>query len=264
TGFILASFLAIVKDRPWLAWSLFGVAICFKLMAVFFLPFLIYWYFRDWKGWKRFSNLAPLSSVATIIILSILSVLAGNAPFGRIVDLYAVWSTYKSHFHTFLVGGPVASLWNFYNDINLKYLAIGLAVVLVLAAMLYVWKFVRFKQSSLKTGIDWQLLILFTTIVLPYTLPYMLDRYLFLAGMMSFVICLINPRREFYIIFAVLMYVTFWSWDIFVWSDAIFSSGDDFMLFNVVVSTILIGGLLIYLGHLISKNRTIPKKESAK
>jgi hypothetical protein len=257
--FILASWLAVLKQRPWLAWTMFGIAVSFKLMAVFFLPFLIYQTARNWRSSKLAARLSPLGSILAVAAVSLPGIIAGNLPFGKVLDIYFDRLTTHSLFESALVGGgggAAVNVWKFNNDISLKYLAIAVAGLLTLAVAVFIWKFVRPHKPAAQRGIDGDLLLLSTATILPFTLPFMLDRYLFLAAVLSYVICFKHPNQTNIIIAAILNYVVFWMNDIYFW---VFLAGHyTSPLVPPPMGLILLtGGLIIYMFYLMYKNSTL-------
>lgn len=77
TFFCLASFLFLLKEKYTLAFTMFGFALCFKLQALFFVPFLIVLYLTK----KKFSILQFLQPVSMVFLFGLLGRSKGDSIF---------------------------------------------------------------------------------------------------------------------------------------------------------------------------------------
>jgi Gpi18-like mannosyltransferase len=265
-SFILASFLALLKNRSWLAWAMFGVSASFKLMAVFFLPFLVYWTLKNWRKSSVAQRLAPLGSAVAVVAMSIPGLLAG-LPFGNVLNIYFDRMTTHVFFSDTIVGvggSGVVNMWMFFNHSSMKYWAIALAGLLTIAVFVFVWKYVRTnKAAPPQHGIDEKLLLLATASILPFTLPFMLDRYFFLPALLSYLLCFKRPDGPTIFVAVILNFVVFWTNDIYIW---IVQAGyhTSPLVPPPLILVILAGGVIIYMFYLIYKSSIIYKANHEK
>ena len=91
TSFLVFSALFFVKDKPLLGIVFFGLALSFKLQAIFFLPILLLYYVCR----KRFSCLAFLLIPATLIVTSLPGIVYGRS-------LFDFWEIYSEQTITYL------------------------------------------------------------------------------------------------------------------------------------------------------------------
>jgi len=79
--------LAAIRRRPALAWFILGVAVSFKLMAIYVVPFLVVLYLVQFSSMKIISRLAPLFSALGLILMSLPGLIAGQSVFNATVGM---------------------------------------------------------------------------------------------------------------------------------------------------------------------------------
>jgi Gpi18-like mannosyltransferase len=183
TVFIMAGIAAAVAHRS--AWSagMFGVAIAFKLQAIFLFPLLFVRVLRGDASWRSLVAAPvafvlcdvpawllgrPLGELASVYLKQAdeLKALNLNAP-----SVYAVFPVGVEHAEIRRAG----TLW-----------ALALCIALV-----------TFLSRSAGTLESWRLVQVATiiAIVVPFTLPSMHERYFYCADVLSVLVALRNPRR---------------------------------------------------------------------
>lgn len=244
TTFLLLSWWAVTKNRPWLTWTLFGMALAFKLQAIFFLPFLGYWWFISNKiqkpifTKKNLTILSPLSALAILFITSLPALLAGRS----LISIFSVYSGQVSDGGTNYSLGSGNSLLRILVDplnadnIYLAKPAIILTAVIVLSIL------VAFMLSKYRSKIR-ELYYLPLTIltVVPFFLPFMRNRYSFSAEIFAFVFAF-ALRKRWLILVAILLQTTVLPlYADYIWKDgAIHWNGAISSLIQLCIITVML------------------------
>ena len=188
--FILLAFYACLRKKSSLCLLFTGIAVSFKLQAVFFLPFLVILWLRDEGIRLRDFLLIP----ASYVVLSIPAWLMGRS----FTELMTVYFDQSSYYPWGTLEYPNA--WAFLGEImpderHMKELAGGgilftFAILGILAYVIYRKK-IRIDQEMAVT------LALLTIALTVYCLPHMHDRYGFLIDIFAILYGLIRPERFF-------------------------------------------------------------------
>lgn len=186
TSFILLSLVMILRRRFKLVWLFFGIAISFKLQAIFFAPVLLYVWFNGKGDWKD-----PLISIATFVLLSIPPWFAGR-PLMECLSVYLhqygfepLLSANMPNFYFWLP----QSLYAYINGVGVLFAA-GLVMIMTYLVIL------KMKYSPRN-------LVLFTALMalaVPYLMPQMHDRYFFLFEVMAIVLTLVDLRLIYFLV----------------------------------------------------------------
>lgn len=102
TFFVMLALYMLLRDKEKAAFAALGIAVAFKMQAMFILPFFIIYYVIE----KRYSILYGLISLATFYIMALPGVLSGRsvwAPFQIYLEQKGVWTNLFVNFPSFLV-----------------------------------------------------------------------------------------------------------------------------------------------------------------
>ncbi len=198
TFFVLASVFALLNDKYNLTFILYGMALAFKLQAIFFMPVLIFIYFVK----KKFSMLHFFWIPFTMIVTSIPCFIAGRG----IKEIYYVYRKQVDHYVVVHMNYP--SFWTIFNSAEytgvyeiFKWMAIFFAVAVlgILMVMLIAQK-VRISNKVL----------MYVSFLFTYTcvlfLPAMHERYGFCYEILAIPLLFINKKTA--PLFLSLMYLT--------------------------------------------------------
>lgn len=175
------TFLIQRKMRP--AFSFLGLALAFKLQAIFFLPLFIVVWLTD-KGCKlRHFLLLP----AVMVAAGLPAILMGRPP----RDVFGVYGLQIGWMRTMTAGCP--NLYSFAPDMEFGYFA-PVAILATLALLGLMAVFILRGDRSL-TAQELLLLAVWSSIVCVYLLPDMHERYLFAADILLIVLALSTGRR---------------------------------------------------------------------
>jgi Gpi18-like mannosyltransferase len=208
--FLVLSWRAIIKNKPWAAWLLFGVALAFKLQAIFFLPFLAYWWFasstlrRPVFTKQNVSLLAPLAAPLVVLVLALPALAAGRS----LASSFSVYFTQVADTGNTVSLGSGITMFQLLVDVkdqSILYLSqpavfIAMAVVIGLIAF-----YILFNRNTRDK--DMYLLPQVILLIIPFMLPYMRNRYSFAAELFTILFALCT-RRKWFIITAILLQIT--------------------------------------------------------
>lgn len=185
-AFVLHALACALDRRPGWSVALLAVAFSFKLQTIFLIPlWCVLWYSRRVKF--RHLLLFPVTYVLTILPAFLL-----GKPLGDILGVY--WGQTYAYTDKLMYNAPsVFALFPYYAQVDVSFwskVGIGAAFLLVLAVL----GFLFFHRDNLS---GWKILAagVVMAIGVPYLLPYMHERYFFLADCLTLVWFCVDKRR---------------------------------------------------------------------
>jgi len=179
TSFALLSFWAILKNRWSLAWTLFGVALAFKLQAIFFFPVIA-------LGWihKKGEWYSPAWGAVSFLFLSLPPILFGrslSSTMSVYLNQYGAQPQLTSNAPTIYSWFP-AQLSGFLTPASLIF-----AAALLLCLFLACYVLVVYNKAILPLILS-SFLLLF-----PFILPQMHERYFFMFEISVLILAILRP-----------------------------------------------------------------------
>jgi len=240
SAFCLLSWWALTTRKPWWAWGFFGVAISFKIQAVFFLPVLIYRLVFTMAGWRRLSRreklscLSPLAAVAAFFLGLVPAQLTGGrlpALLGRYFSVNSSFTGNADH-----MVANAANVWQLVgaNPFTLSSGAVVFTVALVIIMTLA--NLVRTTRSAVQENFMFPFAIV---MVIPFFLPNMHERYFFLAEVFAAVFAIVT-RRLFFIASAVLLQFTMY----ISYAPFLFAANQSGPLITLAMMAVINGAIL--------------------
>ena len=189
TFFMVAAFVFLIREKYTAAFLLYGCSFAFKLQAVFFLPFLLFYYVWSKKisFWRFFLALIP------ILVFSLGALTQGrnvSSLFTIYRDQIAVedprisWN-YPS-FWLLLVKNIPSDGSDHYQELHIMCLAV---TILILGAVM-LWMVQR-KEINRKTLLLLAVWMLYTCV---FFLPSMHDRYAYPVVILTLLGCFLEPK----------------------------------------------------------------------
>jgi Gpi18-like mannosyltransferase len=208
--FLVLSWWTIIKHKPWLAWIFFGVALAFKLQAIFFLPFLIYWWFVNNKiqkpifTKKNLPILAPLIAPVVVIVSTLPALLSGRS----IASSVSVYTTQLGDSGTTISLGSGVNVFHLLVDVrnqDVLYLAQPAVFITMAILVMLIISYLIFNRRTRDK--DTFLLLQTILLIIPFMLPYMRNRYTFAAEIFTILFAILT-RRKWFIVTAILLQTT--------------------------------------------------------
>jgi Gpi18-like mannosyltransferase len=181
---LAALVVAFALRERWAAMMMvFGVAVAFKLQAIFIAPFLLYMVLS-----RRVSPRYFLLPVLSYAVMMLPAWLAGRPAWG----LATVYLEQAGAYHWLSMNAP--NPWAFVQYTRLLSYEAGVllgsaaavVIALVLGALTVRWRRLR--------GGDLLLLSVMVAAAMPYVLPKMHERYFFLADILAYALAVTRPR----------------------------------------------------------------------
>lgn len=194
TTFLVACLYFLLAGRQAAAFVAFGVAISFKLQAVFFAPLLL------WLLMPKLARQGALSLAAIVRSRDVLLMLLVPAVYlvtiippwlaGR--SLFSLLATYPEqpfYYQELNIGAPTLYVW-VSNDL---YAWWPLGMLAAPVAALLVARHLYRKQATMTPELT-ALLATFSVLLMPYLLPKMHERFFFPADVIAIVLAFYRPR----------------------------------------------------------------------
>lgn len=182
TTFIVFALYYLYKEKMTKSFIFLGLSFSFKLQFVFILPVYLILYFKK----KNFSIINFLIIPLVDVILCIPSIIAGKP----ILECLLVYANQTQTYNSLNLNFP-----NIYSLINgsEKYLSkLGIVLLVVIFALVFwyiVKKKIKFNFESIL------LLSIWSIVICTFLLPYMHERYMFAADVLSLIYVIIYKRN---------------------------------------------------------------------
>jgi hypothetical protein len=186
TAFILISVFYLLKNCPRTAMIHFGIALSFKLQAIFPLPFILFLFIYKKISMKNLFFILP-----GFFIVSIPAWLFGW-PVIKCITNYLAGTNISS---SLTMNAPTIFTWG-----NLP----GTMPVIFIVAVLFCIGFLIINKQSNPSNNTILLIFLFCTFAIPFFLPNMHERYFYIGEIAVLLYAIVNPKR-FWISFFVIM-----------------------------------------------------------
>lgn len=235
TYFCVFALYALYKEKYLPAFILYGVAVTFKLQAIFLLPFLLFYYFYK----RKFTILYFLTIPAVMVILSLPGLVMGRG----FAEIFTIYTDQTSTYQQMSMNYP--SFWTFFQNTKMdesyavfKWVAMLLTVgILLLFIVLWIKKKVTFTFINV---ISMAFIMAYTCVLF---LPSMHERYGFLYEILAIFIAVWYYRT---VPLLLLMY-----------STAFFSYGHYLFSFDINQAQISFLNVAVYVAYVLYLNRKI-------
>lgn len=189
-----------IQKRSWWAWIFFGLAISFKLQAIFMLPILAY----IWLLYRKKDTSTLLSPLAApvVFLIGVLPTILVGKPIGEIINMYRGLTSQES----LTLNAPTLYQWvpnsvfEYFNSAGIL-IAMTVTGIVLWFAYQHLYK-KRAKKPSLN---EVTLLPLLLLITIPFLLPQMHERYFFSAELFAYLVAFVLGGR--WILVAILLQV---------------------------------------------------------
>lgn len=182
TSFIVFAFYACVKNKDLAAWALWGAAFAFKLQAIFFLPFMLFYMF-----YKKRKFYGPFVALGTWILLSGLPLFFGKTPLD-IINVYVGQTAPPNGVPMLAWFSPTAYQWvsnAHFNQVRAVGVLLGSMVALAGISLAFLR---RYTQTTLLV------IATFILTAVPFFLPQIHERYLFTAEIFMIITAFVIPK----------------------------------------------------------------------
>lgn len=227
--FVILSLFLLYKDKTIQAFLCFGVAIAFKLQAIFVLPVFFLIYFKK----KNYSIINFILIPITMIFVSIPSFFFGR----NIKQVFSIYLNQTNLYAAMYLNYP--NLWGMLNRNNPEkfYPMLKNFAILITLAILMLEIFIVLHKKiklSLKNILIITFLMVYTCVIM---LPCMHERYAFVAEIIAILIVFIDKKT-------ILLALAFWGITLIAYSNFLF-----FNSYNVLICSIM--NIIIFILYII-------------
>lgn len=204
TSFILLSILSIIKQRYLLGYISLGIAFSFKLQSVFVFPAVAIITLNNLLYNKNIKFLFyPLLIPAIYVISIIPSYIAGR----DIIDLLTIYLNQTKTYQDLTLGAPnIYTLFpkNLDSTINNIIFISGLTLSAIITITLITYFVIIYKKYKNIQNLAVILLFLMFSLIEPYLLPRMHDRYFYIADVLSLLFAFVFKDKWFLPVLVIL------------------------------------------------------------
>ncbi len=192
TSFVLMFIYYILKGKIKLACFFFGIALSFKLQAIFVAPVLLYLIFV-----KKMKIVNFLYVIVGVFFFMIPSMIYGK----NIIDIINIYTQQTKEYGMIVKSAP-----NIYSLVSLNYVKVNLIIkyFLSLTTVIFSIFIVLYptKKNNNYSDKIFFINILILSLIVPYLLPGMMDRYFYMANIFLLInIFIMDKKNKLIIIF---------------------------------------------------------------
>ncbi|MBU3181226.1 hypothetical protein [Clostridium psychrophilum] len=236
TSFVIGSIYYILREKPITSIIFYGIALSFKLQAIFILPLFAILLFKN-----RIKIYHLLIIPLTYLVLSIPSLIVGRP----LKDILLTYFNQSSEYTNLAYNAPSIYQWftsSFFSNTTLIG-NIGIVISLV-AVLIIIYISVRYiKVIKFENVIELSLLF---AVIVPFLLPHMHERYFFMADVISLLYAFCYPKKLYVAIIIPLV-------SLFCYFPFLYNSSTDYLVYlSIVLFIIIIDLLYAFRIHLIN------------
>lgn len=240
-----------LKKSSILSLTFFALAFGFKMQAVFILPIIIIFIMKDHIKLKHL-----WVPVVTFVVSLVPSWLAGMG-FVRSLEVYFYQFGYYNRMNMnainiWTLGGLIDRVADRGGMYALREHLITAAIFMAGAAMVAFIFFLYQKRDAIKTNLQWVQIAWLSVVIIPFILPKMHDRYLFMADVLAVVLFIYC--KKFWYVPLITIFASFTTYTRFLfWREAAFMvDGDWWGSFSLqIMSTALLIAIILVLKDLV-------------
>lgn len=171
TTFVMLFFYSILKNRNKLALTFLGVALSFKLQAIFIIPILIYLILTKKIKWNEIIFVA-----IGFVVMMVPAMVYGKG----LIEIVKIYTTQTSTYPEIVRSAP-----NIYSALGLNYMPINILVkygLSLIGVVLSIYISIKDVKNSSYSDKDMLIKTMLLSLIVPFVLPGMMDRYFYMAN----------------------------------------------------------------------------------
>lgn len=195
--FIIISLVYLIREKYLMSFILLGISFAFKLQFIFILPLYVLYFLAKRK--------LPIHYFLIIPIVNLVMCLPSVAFGKNIIDCMKIYFNQTGEYNN-KISLNFPGIYNFFydteessNEIPLpneylsKIMIFILGLIFVSLALYVIIRKVKFDNDLIIEVALWSVM------VSTFLLPYMHDRYMFMADILSVIYCILNGRKKIYV-----------------------------------------------------------------
>lgn len=195
--FIIISLIYLIREKYLMSFILLGISFAFKLQFIFILPLYVLYFLAKRK--------LPIHYFLIIPIVNFVMCLPSVAFGKNVIDCMKIYFNQTGEYNN-KISLNFPGIYNFFydteefsNEIPLpneylsKIMIFILGLIFVSLALYVIIKKIKFDNNLIIEVALWSVMIS------TFLLPYMHDRYMFMADILSVIYCILNGRKKIYV-----------------------------------------------------------------
>lgn len=180
----------LLKNKPITAIIMYGIAFSFKLQAIFIAPLLAVLYFK-----RKIPLWSPLLVVGIYFLSCVPSLLCGRE-LGELLKIYIDQT--KEYTGNIVLNAPsFSALFNGVHNVSdkpelLNHIGSSLTILTITVTIILIYFFARHLTYKKECLVDFGFCF---SLTVPYFLPYMHERYFYLAVVTAIIYVAVHPKR---------------------------------------------------------------------
>lgn len=195
--FIIISLIYLIREKYLTSFILLGISFAFKLQFIFILPLYVLYFLAKRK--------LPIHYFLIIPIVNLVMCLPSIAFGKNVIDCMKIYFNQTGEYNNKIslnfpgIYNLVYDTEEFSNEIPLpneylsKIMIFILGLIFVSLALYVIIRKVKFDNNLIIEVALWSVM------VSTFLLPYMHDRYMFMADILSVIYCILNGRKKIYV-----------------------------------------------------------------
>lgn len=241
TAFVIGSIYYILCEKPVSSIIFFGIALSFKLQAIFLLPLFGILLFKKWIKIYHLL-LIPIS----YLVINIPSLIVGKP----LKDILLTYATQSGEYKNLTYNAPSIYQWvpsKLFSDTTVVgYIGILFTFAVVLIILYVSVKYI--KVIKYENVIELALLLV---VIVPFLLPRMHERYFFMADIISLLYAFCFPKK-----FYIAIIIPFVS--LLCYLPFLYNTGTDYLIdLSIVLFIVIIDLLYSFRLHLINERKEL-------
>ena len=196
---LLAAIYYMLRRKDWLSMLLFGAAMALKAQAVFLLPIVVVLFLRRRIPW-RYALLVP-----AVMLVSLIPAWIAGRP---LLDLLLIYPAQAGQYQQLTMHAPSALAWIPDTGRFYPYFYPASIVVAIAGTLAFILGMAR-SPSRLTDSLLLETALI-STMLLPFMLPKMHERYFYVADLLSIIVAFYRPR--FYFIPVAMISISFFAY----------------------------------------------------
>lgn len=195
--FIIISLVYLIREKYLMSFILLGISFAFKLQFIFILPLYVLYFLAKRK--------LPIHYFLIIPIVNLVMCLPSVAFGKNVIDCMKIYFNQTGEYNN-KISLNFPGIYNFFydteessNEIPLpneylsKIMIFILGLIFIGLALYVIIRKVKFDNDLIIEVALWSVM------VSTFLLPYMHDRYMFMADILSVIYCILNGRKKIYV-----------------------------------------------------------------
>jgi Gpi18-like mannosyltransferase len=250
TAFVLMFVYYILKNKIRLAMFLFGIALSFKLQAIFIAPIILYLLLT-----KKIKISDCIYAIIGFMTLMLPAIFHGK----NLIDILMIYLNQTKEYSQIVRSAPNIYSFFGFNYVNISPLLKYLLSIIVIVISIYITIFNIKKYKKIYDSNQFINKVMLLSLFVPYLLPGMMDRYFYMANLFILINLFININSskfeyKLFVAASIAYFIPVFSINFLLINDMIFRISEGICV-NLISSTINTYVIYVYFKKYILLNK---------